>query len=168
MDLKEAKQILNEKGYELLDEGKLGRALAAGALAFGLAAGHANALKPEQNYRNVSKASIQNVIDGYNELGSDSRKTKNGFIECSYNHIKFYPTKKINGIDDEITSITFIKTDGSITGMLVHNEDGSWERISIKNGTLTIFDEYDVKISDEEIGIDKANQIIQKYYLLAK
>lgn len=33
MDLREAKQFLNEKGYELLYEGKFGRALAAGALA---------------------------------------------------------------------------------------------------------------------------------------
>lgn len=44
MNLREAKQILNENGYELLDEGKFGKALAAGALALGLAAGHANAI----------------------------------------------------------------------------------------------------------------------------
>lgn len=33
MRLDEAKQILNDNGYELLDEGKLGRALGIGALA---------------------------------------------------------------------------------------------------------------------------------------
>ena len=32
MNLKEAKHILNENGYELLDEGKLGRAIGMGAL----------------------------------------------------------------------------------------------------------------------------------------
>lgn len=43
MKLDEAKVILEENGYELLEEGKLGRVLAAGALALGSLFGFANA-----------------------------------------------------------------------------------------------------------------------------
>ena len=47
MELDEAKVILEENGYELLEEGKLGRALAAGALALGSLFGLANAKVPK-------------------------------------------------------------------------------------------------------------------------
>lgn len=43
MKLEKAKVILEENGYELLEEGKLGRALATGALALGSLFGLANA-----------------------------------------------------------------------------------------------------------------------------
>ena len=44
MLLEEAKNILNKNGYELLDEGKLGRALGIGALALGSLVGNASAI----------------------------------------------------------------------------------------------------------------------------
>jgi hypothetical protein len=44
MRLDEAEKILNDNGYELLDEGKLGRALGIGALALGSLVGNANAI----------------------------------------------------------------------------------------------------------------------------
>ena len=47
MRLDEAKVILEENGYELLEEGKLGRALAAGALALGSLFGFSNASVPK-------------------------------------------------------------------------------------------------------------------------
>jgi hypothetical protein len=62
MNLREAKQFLNEKGYELLDEGKFGRALAAGALALGLATGNANAFNKDDidRFEKQTEEQIQN------------------------------------------------------------------------------------------------------------
>ena len=50
--------------YELLDEGKFGRALAAGALALGLTAGHANAMNQEDidKFEQETEQEIENII----------------------------------------------------------------------------------------------------------
>lgn len=63
MDLREAKQILNKNGY-VLEEGKLGRALTAGALALGLTAGNANAmdLNDIEEYETELEQETNNII----------------------------------------------------------------------------------------------------------
>lgn len=70
MDLLEAKNILNDNGYELLDEGKFGRALAAGALALGLTAGHANAINQDDidRFEKQTEEEYKNVIYDDGEL----------------------------------------------------------------------------------------------------
>jgi len=64
MRLEEAKVILEENGFELLDEGKLGRILGAGALALGLTAGHANAINQEDidKFEQETEQEIENII----------------------------------------------------------------------------------------------------------
>lgn len=72
MDLNEAKIILNENGYELLDEGKFGRAIGMGALALGSLIGNANAIdqndidrfekQTEIEYKNVIKHTDDYII----------------------------------------------------------------------------------------------------------
>ena len=103
MDILEAKQILNNNGYELLEEGKLGRILGAGALALGLAAGNANAInqddidrfekQTEQEYDNVIfagknyyvyKQDSSIIIDGMSSKTTIDENGKFNFIEYEW------------------------------------------------------------------------------------
>ena len=64
MRLDEAKVILEENGYELLEEGKLGRALGIGALALGSLVGNANAINQEDidKFEQETEQEIENII----------------------------------------------------------------------------------------------------------
>lgn len=66
MDLREAKQILNENGY-VLEEGKLGRALGIGALALGCLFGVSKAT----NFDNLRDADTTEIQNEYNFVKKD-------------------------------------------------------------------------------------------------
>ncbi len=172
MDLREAKQILNEKGYELLDEGKFGRALAAGALALGLATGNANAYQPQHNYRNDTETSIQHKVDSFKDLkyGKDTRKTSNGFVVYSRNQLSFFPTKHIEGLNDDIVELDFLIDKGEIFTVTLIYEDGSHKNLIMVGKSASIYfnDEFDITTTSKKIDIDKAKQLIQKYYKFIK
>lgn len=70
MRLDEAEKILNENGYELLDEGKLGRALGIGALALGSLVGNANADWTDDFENNVKQTEQEYVKTYEDHLGN--------------------------------------------------------------------------------------------------
>lgn len=83
MDLLEAKQILNNNGYELLDEGKLGRAAGAIALAIGSLVGHANAEIDNLDLKSATTEEIQEIKNTFEqEKDIDFCKIKSKGLVC--------------------------------------------------------------------------------------
>ena len=79
MRLDEAKVILEENGYELLEEGKLGRVLAAGALALGALF---NSVFANDEFDNRPKIELEDGL-GYKQikmLGGGKYKVKTNTI----------------------------------------------------------------------------------------
>ncbi len=172
MTINEAKQILNNNGYELIEESKLGRALGIGALALGSLVGNANAHNYTHNYRDDS---IEDIIEYKNKIEDiyslDKIALKDaGFIRKAYGITTILPIKslkKIN-ISDDVTEISFYD---------YGNEDGYTINIYFENGTtktitysvfeksqMTIEDEYDNVISRKYLSNSKAKNMIDKYY----
>jgi len=80
MLLEEAKQILNDNGYELLEEGKLGRALGIGALALGSLVGNANAINQDDIDRFEKQMELTQSTSDTKYIGGQILKSyiKNG------------------------------------------------------------------------------------------
>ena len=80
MRLEEAKQILNNNGYELLDEGKLGRVLGIGALALGSFVGNANAINQDDIDRFEKQVELSQSTSDVRRIGGQTLKSyiKNG------------------------------------------------------------------------------------------
>ncbi len=105
MQIDEAKVILEENGYELLEEGKLGRALAAGALAL---SSLFNSVFANDEFDNRPKIEIEDGL-GYKQIkmlggGKYKIKTKSSLFGTSIEEGTFvdvdsdYP-QLINGIE---------------------------------------------------------------------
>jgi len=177
MDLSEAKIILNENGYELLDEDKLGRAIGMGALALGTLFGNAQAHNYTHNFRYDS---IEDIIEYKNKMDNIHKnqisvkyELKNaGFIYKSNDIFTISPIislKKIN-ISDNVSEISFYSY-GSESGysINIYFDDGTSKHISFEPGSfsksqITIEDEYDNVISRKYISDTKAKNMIDKYY----
>ena len=80
MLLEEAKEILNNNGYELLEEGKLGRALGIGALALGSLVGNANAINQDDIDRFEKQVELSQSTSDVKRIGGQTLKSyiKNG------------------------------------------------------------------------------------------
>lgn len=94
MLLSEAKRLLEENGYIVekteISEGKIGHALAAGALALGLAAGNADALSQNQidNFEKQTEYSISNgdKINYGNMIAKSYIKNNKYYFEFKWNN----------------------------------------------------------------------------------
>lgn len=105
MLLEEAKQILNDNGYELLDEGKLGRALGIGALALGSLF---NSVFANDEFDNRPKIEIEDGL-GYKQIkmlggGKYKIKTKSSLFGTSIEEGTFVDVDSdfpqlINGVE---------------------------------------------------------------------
>lgn len=105
MQIDEAKVVLKENGYELIEEGKLGRALAAGALAL---SSLFNSVFANDEFDNRPKIEIEDGL-GYKQIkmlggGKYKIKTKSSLFGTSIEEGTFvdvdsdYP-QLINGIE---------------------------------------------------------------------
>lgn len=88
MRLDEAKVILEENGYELLEEGKLGRALGIGALALGSLVGNANAIS-DVDIDNYEKQIEHNYEQNDNFLPNEFIQNKSGDYVRKINAAKY-------------------------------------------------------------------------------
>lgn len=179
MRLNEAEKILNDNGYELLEEGKLGKALATGVLALSTLFTNAIGSEDQFNLRRIDDEpeKIEHIKD-YLENKDESAycKIKNKGIICKHrktNSIDFYPSKSLlnlNISDDiaritfshygssELQSMSFIYDDGSSYGV------GFWKSGYQGEGYIWTFDEFDNKTSEEKITVSKAENSITKMY----
>ena len=176
MRLDEAKVILEENGYELLEEGKLGRALATGALALGSLFGNTIAGQEQLNLRDVNDTNkieeIKNDLE--NREGTEYCKIKSNGIICKHeNSLTFFPSKTIKSVSDDVTYITFHKGSEGYDGMMLYYEDGSYIDIhyiyypalhKIGKGYINNYDEFDTETQTQELSGESVKNLIQKEY----
>lgn len=156
MDLSEAKIILNENGYELLDEGKLGRAIGMGAFALGTLFGNANASYNHYNWLNKNIGKIDNF-----------KKTE---LNCEDVFDKM-DTKGINALPDDIDQDKCYQLDVGTIKIINKNyevslsKDYSLEQQIIKYGDKIILINYDKNenVSDLEVNYKNGNTISMWY-----
>ena len=176
MDLSEAKIILNDNGYELLDEGKLGRAIGMGALALGTLFGNAHA---DNNYNFFNKVLSTETFDQENELDCDDvfylmGKNANKIIsDADVDNFKCYREKsdyisiidkqrnnfiglddnynlkwQINKSGNKITNLDYDKN-GNISDLEVYYKNGNTIKMWYDNADSETADTSFVKITDK-------------------
>ena len=176
MDLREAKQILNENGYELLDEGKLGRTLGAIGLAIGSLFSHAHADIDNLDLKTASKEEIQEIKNTFEQESDISYcKIKSRGLVCkeTNNTISVYPTESLEniGISDNITEIVFLdgyKNKEKLSGVVFSYKNGAKKslthKIGEKYGYETKLDEFDTEISKKMINQGKVEEMVNSLY----
>lgn len=119
MLLEEAKQILNDNGYELLEEGKLARALGIGALALisfitGCSKNFDNDVEVWKDLKNATEEEIKNEFDNLTKDAPslDYKIENNGIIHRGKGYTGedaciFIPTKNIEGIPKTVMKLSF-------------------------------------------------------------
>lgn len=191
MKLDEAKVILEENGYELLEEGKLGRALGIGALALGSLVGNANADWTD-DFENEVKQTEQKYIKtfedeaGYihylEDLGNRNYKiyeyngrgdlvsvseTKDFAVNAKDKNWFGVWTGKTTNFHElidkgEISSVMFFKN-GDITKNIIY-KDGEPAQVALyKNGKVT-----DLKCRDGRTYKGKTAQEVSKNFYYDK
>lgn len=100
MTLSEAKRILRKNGYELINEGKIGRALTTGALALGMLAGGAHADWTDDFINDVQKERSTIVFESPKQTVQKIENNKfkittkvDGGVYVGYGTIKKITTK---------------------------------------------------------------------------
>ena len=166
MRLNEAKVILEENGYELLEEGKLGRALGIGALALGCLFGVSNATNFD-NLRDADTTEIQNEYN-YVKKDWDDVKIVAGGIRARtvmkdgtvYNLFK--PTKKIENLNDDITAIMI---GGTLSGEyeLISIVSESGHVTTVTHNKSVVSDENQNILLDTDTNLKFFNEMIEHY-----
>lgn len=176
MNLQEAKQILNENGYELLDEGKLGRTLGAIGLAISSLFSHAHADIDNLDLKTASKEEIQEIKNTFEQESDISYcKIKSRGLVCkdTNNSVTFYPTETLEniGISDNITEIVFLdgyKNKEKLSGVVFSYKNGAKKslthKIGEKYGYETKLDEFDTEISKKMINQGKVEEMVSSLY----
>ena len=176
MDILEAKQILNNNGYELLDEGKLGRAAGAIALAIGSLVGHANAEIDNLDLKSATTEEIQEIKNTFEqEKDIDFCKIKSKGLVCkdTNNTVTIYPTETLEtaGISDDVTEIIFLdgyKNKEKLEGVIFNYKNGSKKslthKIGEKYGYVTVLDEFDTEISKKIVSVAKVEDMTKRTY----
>lgn len=104
MRLDEAEKILNDNGYELLDEGKLGRALGIGALALGSLVGNANAI----NQDDIDRFEKQTEMEEQSYYKIDN----NNYVErIDATHINYINNFNYKGKDGAVKNVFYATMD---------------------------------------------------------
>lgn len=174
MDLREAKKILNENGYELLEEGKLGRALGIGALALASLFGGANANNFD-NLRDFETTEIQNEYQSIKnsdinwdkvvitENGIRARKAlKNGIVMNL-----FKPSKHISNLNDNITAIIIGTHLSGVDEILtIIDEDGHVQHFTPEK--MIVKDKNKNIVIDEDMGYKFFKEMVEYYHKFIK
>ena len=143
MELNEAKKILNDNGYELLDEGKLGRALGIGALALGGLVGNANAI--DQN--DIDRFEKQTEMEIENRIYVDD-DTWIEIVDLNNNELKLIrEIKRNNYFKLEIIAKFSEKEMNRITDAIVENKKQS-DSFSYGFDYIWSFRKYNVKAKE--------------------
>lgn len=176
MRLDEAKVILEENGYELLEEGKLGRALGIGALALGNLFGTAHAEIDNLDLKTIDTEEINEIKTALEqEKDIDFCKVKSKGLVCkdTNNSVTFYPTETLEniGISDNITEIIFLdgyKNENKLSGIIFNYKNGSKKlithKIGDKYGYITKLDEYDTETDKKMITPGKVEEMTNHLY----
>lgn len=141
MELNEAKVILEENGYEMLEEGKLGRALATGALALGSLF---NSVFANDEFDNRPKIEIEDGL-GYKQIkmlggGKYKIKTKSSLFGTSIEEGTFVDVDSdvpqlINGVeyhnyDNGDKSIYFYKNKKLVKCLIYNKNSKKFENVT--------------------------------------
>lgn len=164
MLLEEAKQIINDNGYELLEEGKLGRALGIGALALGSLVGNANAIS-------------DNDIGKYEKQAEQvqNQKLPTGFERNKYGDLirkidgSDYTKYEILYTDNTAKTITKFRTGNQVICYYENPVIGDWRNEANKivfinsNNKIEFIIKNDNLIKDDKI--EKLDSPIYKLFL---
>lgn len=162
MRLDEAKVILEENGYELIEEGKLGRALTAGALALGSLF---NSVFANDEFDNRPKIEIEDGL-GYKQIkmlggGKYKIKTKSSLFGTSIEEGTFVDVDSdfpqlINGVeynyDNDDKSIYFYKNKKLVKCLIYNKNSKKFEEDENKCHTWVDDLKLENKINEGKLG----------------
>lgn len=186
MQLSEAQKILNENGYELLEEGTFGKIIGAGALVLGSLFGHSfgsegyvlkNDIGEGKLYQTEEEAK-QYTLDYFKDEFPDKEcKAKKYGIVCKDKElVHFILTTKVPGFTSRVSELDFklhkydSKTKSNINYMKIYKENGETTTYMASDAgvwTKISCDDFGV-ITDKQVFKDKKeyNKIVDYYKTL--